>query len=391
MTTSAATVAPDDETYWAAIRAQYDVSPDFINLENGYYGMQARPVFEAYQRYQREVSAENSYFLRTRFAGRLAAAKQALAGFCGVAADELHITRNAVEALNIVLQGYPFASGDQVLCATHDYDSALDTLAMLEQRKQVLTVPLAVPLDPDSDAQIVALYEDAIGPRTRLLLLTHIVHRTGQIMPVAQIAAMARRHGVDVLVDASHAFCQLDVKLAELGADFVCLNLHKWLGAPLGVGLLHIRAGRIKEIAPLFGDVAHAPQDIAKFSNVGVLPPEPIMAIEDALAFHQAIGGANKEARLRYLKHYWLDRVAALPRLRMFTPRAPERSCAIASFGIDGMPAALVAQRLMDEQRIFTVVRALGDGQQAVRVTPHLHTSTAQLDALVVAIGALAR
>jgi selenocysteine lyase/cysteine desulfurase len=386
---SPAPVAADDETYWAAIRAQYAVAPDFINLENGFFGVQPIPVLQAFARHNELVNREGSYFMRVRYPSRLARVVEALAAFSGAAPDELLITRNLTEGFNILLQGYAFQAGDAVVLARHDYDSVVATLQMLRARKAIELSEVALPLDPASDAQIVALYEQAITARTRVLLVTHLVHRSGQIMPVAAIAAMARRHGVDVMVDAAHSFAQLAYRIPDLGADFACVNLHKWLGAPLGVGLLYIRRGRVADIAPLFGDVGHAPHDIARLGNFGTVPPAPILAIEDALAFHRHIGTANMEARLRYLTQYWLRQVRQLPRVRVMTPADPRRSCAIAAFNIEGIAAAQVAERLMSEHRIFTVARTIGD-EQAVRVTPHLYTSTAQLDLLVAAVGQLA-
>lgn len=383
------TVAHDDEAYWATVRAQYAVSPDFINLENGFFGAQATPVHEALQRYETQVNMENAYFLRVRYADRRARVMDALTKFTGAEAGELLITRNLMESLNILIQGYPFNAGDGVLLAEHDYDSVLEILEMVGARKSLALTRVSVPLDPDSDEQIVALYEHAITQRTRVLLITHMVHRTGQIMPVAKIAAMARCHGLDVMVDAAHSFAQLDYKLPDLGANFVGVNLHKWLGAPLGVGLLYIRKNRIADIAPLFGDVRLAADDINKLGHVGTVPPAPILAVADALAFHNSIGSHNKEARLRYLTQYWLSRVRTLPNVQAFTPRAAERSCAIAAFGITGMPAAKLAERLMVEYRIFTVVREIA-GREGVRVTPHLFTTTAQLDLLVSAIREMA-
>jgi selenocysteine lyase/cysteine desulfurase len=382
-------VAADDEPHWATVAAHYAVSTDFINLENGFFGVQALPVHAAFQRYETEVNKENAYFLRVRYAPRHQRVIDALAAFTGAAADELLITRNLMESLNILIQGYPFKAGDAVLLAEHDYDSVVETLDMVSARKALTLTRLSLPLDPESDEQIVAHYEDAITERTRVLLVTHMVHRSGQIMPVAKIAAMARRHGVDVMVDAAHSFAQLDYRLADLGADFVGVNLHKWLGAPLGVGLLYIRKNRVADIAPLFGDVRSAADDINKLGHVGTVPPAPILAIEDALAFHHSIGARNKEARLRYLTQYWISKVRTLPQVRVLTPSAPERSCAIAAFGIEGIPAARVVERLMDEHRIFTVVRKIAR-RDAVRVTPHLFTTIAQLDQLVAAIGAMA-
>lgn len=383
-----AAVAADDETYWATVRAQYAVSPDFINLENGFFGVQATPVHEAFGRYETQVNQENSYFLRERYPLRLARVKAAVAAFTGAAPGELHITRNLMESLNILIQGYPFAAGDAVLLAADDYDSVIETLEMVAARKALVLTRVVLPLDPDSDEQLVALYQSAITPRTRVLLLTHMHHRTGQIMPVAKIAAMARRHGIDTMVDAAHSFAHLDYRLADLGADFVGVNLHKWLGAPLGAGLLYIRKERIADIAPLFGDTSHGAGDIDKFGHVGTVPPAPILAVEDALAFHLAVGARNKEARLRYLAQYWLAQVRALPNVRVFTPRDPARSCAIAAFAIDGVNAPQVVERLMARHRIFTVVRVV-QGAECVRVTPHLYTTLAQLDLLVAAIRTL--
>ena len=381
--------APDDEARWAVVRAQYDPSPDFINLDNGYIGMPARPVREAMRRYQDEVDRETSYFLRMRFPARLERVVQRLAAFTGVAREALLVTRNVMESFNILVQGYPFHARDEVLLARHDYDSAIETLAMVAARKSLALVQVDVPLDPTDDDAIVDLYRAALTPRTRVLLVTHVVHRTGQIMPVARIAAMAKERGVDVIVDGAHALAHLDYKLADLDVPFASFNLHKWIGAPLGVGLLYVARDRIADIAALYGDTAHAPDDIGRLGHFGTVPPAPILAVEDALDFHDAIGGANKEGRLRYLSRYWQDRVRGLPGVRLFTPTDPHRHGALAAFGIEGMAATAVSERLMREHRLVTVVRAIGD-DACVRVTPHLYTTTGDLDVLVGAIRALA-
>jgi selenocysteine lyase/cysteine desulfurase len=378
-------ILPDDESYWSGIGAQYARSPDFINLENGYFGMPANPVRAALRRYQDEVDLENAFFLRTRWPARLARVKSLLADFTGAAPDELLITRSAVESLNLLLQGYPFAPGDAILMARHDYDSSHDIVRMLAGRRGLAVVQVDVPHDLEDEDAVLALYAEAITPRTRVLLLTHIVHRTGRIMPVARLAALARGRGIDAIVDGAHALAQLDFTIPQVGAPFAAYNLHKWVGAPLGTGLLYIARDRIADIAPLYGDVSSARGDIDKLGHVGTVPPAPIMAVEDALAFHAAIGTRNKEARLRWLARRWMDRVAGVPGVTLYTPRDPRLHCALGAFGIDGVPAAEVVRRLMDEHRIFTVVRKFG-GTEIVRVTPHLYSSPAELDVLADAI-----
>jgi selenocysteine lyase/cysteine desulfurase len=378
-------ILPDDESYWSTIRAQYSPAPGFINLENGYFGMPADPVRAAFRRYQDEVDHENAFFLRTRWPERLAHVKSLLAAFTGVAADELLITRSAVESLNILLQGYPFRAGDAILMARHDYDSCHDTVRMLAERKGLHITQIDVPYDLEDEDAVVDMYVDAIGPRTRVLLLTHVVHRTGRIMPVARLAALAREKGIDAIVDGAHALAQIPFTIPDVGAPFAAYNLHKWVGAPLGTGLVYVARDRIADIAPLYGDVSFARTDIDKLGHVGAVPPAPIMAVEDALAFHAAIGTPNKEARLRWLARRWMDQVADVPGVRLYTPRDPRLHCALGAFAIDGVPAAEVERRLMDEHRIFTVVRRFGD-TGIVRVTPHLYTRPDDLDALARAV-----
>lgn len=383
--TQAANIDPTDEAYWADIRAQYAVSRDFINLENGYFSIPAQPVAEAFDRYNRLVQQEGTHFMRTRYPQRADDAVRALAAFCGTSERELVITRNATEAMNILIQGYPFHADDEVVTGSQEYDSVTEALEMMQRRGRLRLVRVQLPLHPQNDDEIVTLYQRVITPRTRVIVLTHMLHRTGQILPVAKIAQMARAHGVDVFVDAAHSFAQVDYRIADLHTDFMAANLHKWLGAPLGVGLLYVRKKRIADIAPLFGDTTYPDDDIRKLAHFGTTPPAPVLAIEEAIAFHNAIGSKNKEARLRYLKDYWMERAAALPRLELLTPREPERSCAIGAFRIKGADAKDVTNDLFGRDKIFTVAPVI-DGQSAVRITPHLYNTTADLDRLVMAL-----
>lgn len=383
--TQAAHIDPTDEAYWATVRAQYAVSRDFINLENGYFSIPAQPVADALDRYNRLLHQEGTHFMRTSYPQRADDTVRALAALCGTSEQELVITRNATEAMNILIQGYPFSAEDEVVTGSQEYDSVTETLGMMQRRGRLRLVHVQLPFHPQSDDEIVTLYQDAITPRTRVIVLTHMLHRTGQILPVAKIAQMARAHGVDVFVDAAHSFAQIDYRIPDLHTDFLAANLHKWLGAPLGVGLLYVRKERVADIAPLFGDTACSDDDICKLAHFGTTPPAPVLAIEEAIAFHNAIGGRNKEARLRYLKNYWMERATALPRIELLTPREPERSCAIGAFRIKGADAKKVSDDLFERDKIFTVTPVI-DGQSVVRVTPHLYNTTEDLDRLGAAL-----
>lgn len=378
-------IDPADEAFWSGVRAQYDPSDAFVNLENGFFGMPSRPVLEAFEAHNRLVNREAAFFMRTKYPARLIAATNALASFSGVAPEELVIVRNPTEGMNILIQGYPFQPDDEVVIGNQDYDSVNEALEMMQHRGRLKLVRTSLPFHPATDDEILALYERAITSKTRVLVLTHLLHRTGQILPVAKLAKMAQARGIDVFVDAAHSFAHIDYRLPDLNSSFVVAHLHKWMGAPLGVGMLYIRKERVKDIAPLFGDVNFSDSDICKLAHFGTTPPASIMAIENAITFHNCIGGKNKEARLRYLKEYWVSRVRKLRHIEMMIPDAPERSCAIAAFRVDGMDARQVADKLFTEHRIFTVA-TVAAGKDMVRVTPHLYTSTADMDRLVAAL-----
>ncbi|HQW92869.1 MAG TPA: aminotransferase class V-fold PLP-dependent enzyme, partial [Ferruginibacter sp.] len=243
--------APDDEKFWKRIaKKYYDVSPDYINLENGYYGIQPRPVLQAFQKNIEKANKEAARFARKEYPGLAAAIKKELAGFLEVADEEIIITRNATEALNIAIQGYPFKPGDEVLLNQLDYFSMTETFRMLEKRGQLKVNAFEMPLLPAGDDEIVDMYKKQVTEKTRVILLTHVSNINGLIIPVAKIAAMARAKGIDTITDSAHALGHVKFSLPQLGSDLVGLNLHKWMGNPVGAGVLYIKKERIREMQP---------------------------------------------------------------------------------------------------------------------------------------------
>lgn len=377
------------EDFWDSVRKQFILTPDYINLENGYYCLQAQPVLEAFIRHVREINVQASRYLRTRQYDDKAAVRDRLAQAAGCDPKELIITRNTTESLDTVIAGFDWKPGDEAVMAEQDYGAMLDMFTLQARRYGMVKKVVSLPMDPASDEEIVRLYESAITPKTRLLMICHMVNITGQILPVARVAEMAHRHGVQVMVDGAHTFAHLDYKVPDLGGDYWGTSLHKWLGSPIGAGLLWVRKDHIAPLWPIFSDQSKADDDIAKLNHTGTHPVHTDLAINDALDYHLAIGIARKEARLRYLQHYWTGQVRGKRRMIVNTPADPARSCAIANVGIEGVAPADLMARLFDKYRVWTVAID-GAGVHGVRVTPHLFTSTADLDALVRALHEIA-
>ncbi|GAB3034210.1 aminotransferase class V-fold PLP-dependent enzyme [Spirosoma pulveris] len=378
------------EDFWTDIRAAYPVTKDFIQLENGYYSLAAQPVMDSYLKHIQRINSVSSYYMRTRQFDDKRESQTQLARLLGCSPDELIITRNTTESLDTVIGGLSWKAGDETIMAQQDYGAMQDMFKLQARRHGIVNRTLSLPNHPKSDAEIVSLYERAITPKTRLLMVCHMVNITGQILPIRQITEMAHKHGVEVLVDGAHAFAQLNFKLADLGGcDYYASSLHKWLGTPLGAGMLYVRKDKIAGIWPMFADSSVPDTDIRKLNHTGTHPVATDLAIQDAIKFHESIGIERKEARLRYLQRYWTDQVRHNPKIILNTPEAPARSCAIANVGVAGKTPAELAKVLLDKYKIFTVAID-SPPVQGVRVTPHVYTTTAELDAFVKALQELA-
>lgn len=388
--------AARDEAYWRGVRGLYDITGEMIHLEHGNWGMMARPVLEAHIAALSNVNARTAIYSRTQFSADARNVLQQTAAALGAGEDEIVFTRNATEAMQALISGYnPLRPGDGVLFADLDYPSMQTAMDWLSRRRGARVHSFALP-EPASRQGVLDAYAAMLEahPHIRLVLVTHVSHRTGLVLPVQELVALARSHGADVLVDSAHAFGQVDFDVDTLGADFVGLNLHKWIGAPLGVGAIYIRRDRIADIEPYMNAADPAPQSIRSRVQTGTVNLAALLAVPDALALHHALGPARKAARLRYLRGLWAEVLRGYPGVEILTPADPAMHAGITSFRLTGQTSArenaALAARLAGEFGIFTVMRdGLASGA-CVRVTPAVFTSEAEVLALRDAVRAIA-
>jgi selenocysteine lyase/cysteine desulfurase len=386
-----------DEQFWSAVAAQYPVTPDLVNLENGYYGIISEPVRQAYRRNADRLNQQNSYLLRTTYKPELEQIRQRLAATAGVAADEIAFTRGGTEALQNLIGGYNrLRPGDQVMYADLDYHSCQWAMNWLQGRRGVGLVQIAIP-EPATSENVLDAYSRALRahPRVRLLLVTHLNNRTGLVIPVREIVAMARDAGVDVIVDAAHSWGQLDFTIADLDADFVGLTLHKWINVPLGAGFLYIRKTRLNDIDRAFADENNPADDIRSRVSSGTLDAATFLTVPAALDCHQALGTPVMEARLRYLRDHWVSQARNVGNIEILTPDDPAMYCGMTSFRITGRTSQAdndaIAADLLSRHRIFTVSRGGVARGACVRVTAAQFTTLDQVDQLARALPDLAR
>lgn len=384
-----------DEAYWRRVAAHYRIDGAYTNLEAGYFGMMAAPVLAAFHRHTDMVNRSSSYYVRRSYDADFAAARARVAGYLGTTPAEVALTRGATEALQrLIIQYRGVGAGDAVIYADLDYHSMQWAMNALAQQRGATVVRTEIP-EPATREDVLSTYARVLDstPRARLLLLTHLNNKTGLIIPVKEIVAMAREHGADVIVDAAHSFGQCDLKIDDLGADFVGLNLHKWLGAPVGAGAMYIRESRLDAIDVMLADES-PPDKIDSRIHTGTANFATFLTVPAALDFNDAVGAPHKAARLRYLRDRWVHAVRGTPGIDILTPDDPDLVAAITSFRLGGRTGTVenqaIAQELLERYGIFTVWRTGVAQGDCVRVTPALYNTPDDVDRLAAALKEMA-
>lgn len=370
---------PEDEPFWAEVQRAFTVDRSLINLNNG--GVSPSPAYvqEAMKRHLDFSNQAPTWTMWRVLEPQIETVRRMLAGRFGVDAEEIAITRNASESLQICQAGLDLRRGDQVITTTQDYPRMITTWQQRERREGIELVRVRVPVPAEDPHEVVRRFEEAITPRTRVIHVSHMINLTGQILPVRDIVAMGRRHGVPVIVDGAHAFAHFDFRHADLDCDFYATSLHKWLFAPHGTGMLYVRREKIAQLWPLQAAVPDLDANIRKFEEIGTHPAANHNAIAEAIVFNDTIGAVRKQERLVYLRDRWAVPLARHDRVRLLTSLRPGFACGIATVAIDGIEPGALAAHLFDRHRI--IVSPIAHPEvQGIRISPSVYTTVDEID-----------
>jgi selenocysteine lyase/cysteine desulfurase len=382
--------AASDEDFWAYIRECFTVSSTIINLNNGGVSPQPKVVQDAHIRNYQLCNEGPSYFMwRILDMGR-EPLRTKLADFAGCSPDEIAINRNSTEGLNTIIFGLNLKAGDEVILSKYDYPNMMNAWKQREKRDGIKLVWVNLNLPLENDQEIISIYTKAITAKTKIVHLTHMINWTGQLIPVKAIADIAHAKGCEVIADIAHSFAQIDFKIPDLGVDYAAASLHKWMHAPFGSGLLYVKKEKIKNIWALLSAVEPDGGDIRKFESLGTRSFGSEMAIANAVEFNLMIGIKRKEARLRYLRNYWCDKVKNIPNIKFATSSKPEYSCALVHVGIEGWKGSELEGKLFEKKKIHTVAIDY-EKLNGIRVTPSVYTSLSDLDKLAAGLEEIAK
>jgi selenocysteine lyase/cysteine desulfurase len=395
--TSAATPAGllDDDAFWANLRREYDPPVDYADLDQANTAPTPRRVFDAYVERARRLSHAPAEDFGVMWDEELdTVTRPMLARYLDTPAQQLAFTANATAALNTVLHGFPLERDDEVLVTDHEYPDMVETLLRRARRDGVMLRFVRLPDTSEDALALVSRVTEAISSRTRLLLMSHVSAWSGAVLPVAEVTAAARAHGVAVLIDAAQSVGILDVSFDAIGCDFLAASLHKGLGAPMPTGVLVMRSEHVGAVAPLHPpswDTSSHPMDLYEWS--GTFNVAALATVKEALEFQEALGADRKRARLLRLGAYWQDALAGVENVRLLTPRQAERCCGPAAFAVDSVNSGPLVNHLRERCGVLVQDKAGRHSpfMNAIRVSPGPHSTLEELDRLVEAVRDVAR
>ena len=367
-----------NEDYWARIQQAFTVDRSLVNLNNG--GVSPAPEFvqDAMKQHLDYSNKAPVYTMWRILEPQREGVRKKLARNFGVDPEEIALTRNASESLQICQFGFDLKPGDEVLTTDQDYPRMINTFKQRERREGIKLKQFSLPVPAEDDDEIVRLFEENITPKTKLILMCHIINLTGQILPVKKVVNMARRKGIPVIVDGAHAYAHFDFNHADLDCDYYTTSLHKWLFAPHGTGMLYVKKDKIKDLWPLMAAQESQDEDIRKFEEIGTHPAANYLAIAEALTFHEGIGSERKEARLKYLNDVWIDELVDNDKVVLHTSRDPKYACGIATVEIKGLEPGELNGSLWRDYRIITT--PINHNQfKGIRVTPNVYTTMEEI------------
>ena len=378
-----------DEELWSTVRSHYTLKDDYINLESGYYSIIPNPVLEHFIKHVKYVNIEGSYYMRNDLNKNKDRVISELAKLVGSTSDQIGITRNATESLDLVISGYQWERGDEAIYAKQDYGTMKEMFEQISLRYGVKTKIVSVPNHPKSDEEIISIYESQITDKTKLIMICHMINITGQILPVKKICEMAHSYGVEVMVDGAHCVGHFDFSIDEFNCDYYGSSLHKWLATPLGAGLLYVNKNNTHKIWPLLANGNTNKKDIKRLNHIGTHPVHTDLAISNSIDYTNWIGMKKKEKRMRYLQRYWSDKLRTIENVIVNTPEDLNRSCGIGNVGLSNMSPSQMSKVLFEKYKIFTVAIDYAN-VKGCRISPNIFTTTNELDQFVSAVKEMA-
>lgn len=377
-----------DGAYWDFVTSQFMFEPGLTMMNNGTAGAMPRVVYETLAEFFR-IQAVNPFKCYSTFDAYREEARIRAAQFIGASPEEVTLLRNTTEGLTIVAYGLDMKPGDEVLMSNLEHPSGIYPWKLREKRYGIKIKEVTINTPTRSKDEILTAISDGITPRTRVILISHAVYKTGLIAPLKEICRLAKDKNVLVCADGAHCIGMLNLDMHDLGVDFYANSGYKWLGAPTGTGIFYVRRDLQKDLWPNIVEAEWENPAVGalKYSYVGrIADPLPI-ALGEALHFQTNIGKPRIERRIKTLAAYLKEEAAKIPNVQVLTPTDTELSGGLTVLGLQGMRNDQFVNYMLEKHNLV-ITRTLNE-RNAIRVSTHIFISFKQIDTLLEGLGAV--
>ncbi|MCX6181280.1 MAG: aminotransferase class V-fold PLP-dependent enzyme [Bacteroidetes bacterium] len=375
-----------DEKFWKKVRKQFNVDFSVINLSNAGISPMPMPVINSLQ--QAEIFANKTPTVNRHVQEKeIISVKGDLSKLLGCSVEELVLLRNTTEAVNTIFWGLDLAEGDEIIIAKQDYSLVYTAAEYIASKRKLSLKILDIPSMPENDQVLVDLYKNALGPKTKLLLVTHMINWTGQILPVKEICAAAKEKGVYTLVDGAQSVAHISINLHEIDCDFFAASFHKWLCGPPGTGMLYVKKSLIGKVTPIHPGLHPYSSFIDKFETYGTHSFAAQLALKEAIRFHEKISSGLIHQRLHYLNQLWREQLKDHSQIKIYTSSDIRFSAGIVLFMHSELEPSKIVQTL--RKKNILVGSALWKDINGVRISPNIYTLAEEMERLALALNEL--
>jgi len=364
-----------DDALFALVRKQLLLDSKLVYLNTGSLGPSPRLVVDKVQetvhKLERNPVTENWGDLGKEMEN----VRQVAAQFINAGLDEIILTRNTTEGLNMIGSSLNLKKGEEILTTNHEHGGGEVGLEFLAERVGANIRKISMPLPATSKEQIIDLVNKSITTKTKVLLLSHVVTITGLRMPLTEISRITKEKGILFIVDGAQAPGMLAVDVKQIGADIYATSGHKWLMGPKETGFIYISKEVQERIEPVFISSGYGSYS----ASSGTRNVANIIGLGEAMAWHELIGKRKIEARVLALSAYCKEKLAELKGLEIISPEE------------EGLTTALVSARLlaMNNREIYLgmrknniVVKVLPQ-YNALRFSTHMFNTKEDINKMV--------
>ncbi|UCC71375.1 MAG: aminotransferase class V-fold PLP-dependent enzyme [Gemmatimonadota bacterium] len=380
-----------DGAYWDAVRQHYIFEDGLIMMNNGTVGPMPEPVFntlvDAFK-----VQCTSPCDVYGVLPGRREEVRPKLAAFINASPDEVVLTRNTTEGMNFVANGLDLGPGDEVVMSSMEHPAGIHPWRLKAKRYGITVTDVPIGLPPQSVEEITDAFERAITPRTKVISISHTVYISGLIAPIKELSEIAHQRGIVLLADSAHGIGMLNLDMKELGADFFTSSPYKWLGAPVGCGLLYVSEEVQDRLWPTIASSGWDTDETARrFETLGQRADPIVIALGEAIDFQNLIGKERIERRIQTLASHLKTELDGIRGVHLHTSHDPYLSGGLTAFSVDGVQPERIVDYLREKYNI--VIRTIGSeeaGTRGVRVSTHIFVSLEHVDMVLEGVKYLA-